>query len=198
MNIHIKYGFAVLFGILVGGTGAAQTKWNLDNSHTNIKFTVTHLVISEVEGSFKTFSGSMTASKPDFTDAQIEFTVSVASITTDNEMRDGQLKSDDFFNAEKFPNITFRSISMKKTGENKYELTGTLTIRDITRRVTFDVIYGGTVKDPWGNIKAGFKATGTINRFDYNLKWNTLTEGGGAVVGPDVRMTVNAEFSKEK
>jgi len=176
----------------------AQTKWNLDNSHTNVKFTVTHMVISEVDGYFKTFSGSMTSSKPDFTDATIEFTVNVASINTDNEQRDGHLKADDFFNAEKYPVMTFKSISMKKLSGNRYELTGNLTIRDITKQVKFAVTYGGTAKDPWGNNKAGFKASTSINRFDYGLKWNTLMEAGGAMVGQDVTISINAEFAQAK
>lgn len=176
----------------------AQTKWNLDNSHTNVKFTVTHMVISEVDGHFKDFSGTMTASKPDFTDANIEFTVKVASINTDNEQRDNHLKADDFFNAEKYPVMTFKSIAMKKLSANKYELSGNLTIRDVTRFVKFAVICGGTAKDPWGNTKAGFKATATINRFDYGLKWNTLMEAGGAMVGEDVTITINAEFAQAK
>jgi polyisoprenoid-binding protein YceI len=155
-------------------------------------------VISEVEGSFKTFTGSMTASKPDFTDAQIDFSVDIASINTDNEQRDTHLKADDFFNAEKYPKMTFKSILMKKTGDKKYELFGNLTIRDVTKKVKFIVTYGGTVKDPWGNTKAGFKATATINRLEYGLKWNTLTEAGGAVVGSDVTININAEFAQQK
>jgi polyisoprenoid-binding protein YceI len=155
-------------------------------------------VISEVEGAFKTFTGSMTASKPDFSDAQIEFSVDIASVNTDNEQRDKHLKSDDFFNAEKFPKMTFKSNSMKKISGNKYELTGDLTIRDVTKKVKFAVTYGGTVKDPWGNTKAGFKATATINRLDYGLKWNSMLETGGAVVGPEVTININAEFAQAK
>ena len=185
-------------GLLISTTVNAQTKWSLDNAHTGVKFTVTHLVISEVEGSFKSFSGSMTASKPDFTDAQIDFSVDIASINTDNEMRDKHLKSDDFFNAEKFPKMTFKSISMKKINDKKYELTGNLTIRDVTKKVKFDVNYGGTAKDPYGNIKSGFKATTVINRLEYGLKWNTLTEAGGAMVGSDVTIVINAEFAQQK
>ena len=176
----------------------AQTKWNIDNSHSNVKFTVTHLVISEVDGAFKSFDGTMTASKPDFTDAQIEFSVDIASVNTDNEKRDEHLKADDFFNAEKFPKMTFKSVSMKKLTGNKYELTGDLKIRDITKRVKFSVTYGGTVKDPWGNTKAGFKATTTIDRLAYGLKWNSMMEAGGAVVGKDVVININAEFTQAK
>lgn len=195
-----KINFLMLGAILLLSAvrTEAQTKWNLDNSHTNVKFTVTHMVISEVDGHFKSFSGTMTAAKPDFTDANIEFTVNVASINTDNEQRDGHLKADDFFNAEKYPVMTFKSTSMKKLSGNRYELTGDLTIRDVTKRVKFAVTYGGTAKDPWGNTKAGFKASTTINRFDYGLKWNTLMEAGGAMVGQDVTISINAEFAQAK
>jgi polyisoprenoid-binding protein YceI len=179
-------------------TGQSQTKWNLDNSHSNVKFTVTHLLISEVDGHFKTFEGSMAASKPDFTDAKIEFSVDVNSISTDNEMRDNHLKGDDFFNAEKFPKMKFSSLEFKKINDKKYELTGNLTIRDVTKKVKFDVVYGGQTKDPWGNQKVGFKAQTTVNRLEYGLKWNTLTEAGGAVVGPEVEITINVAFAKEK
>ena len=191
----------LVFGVILFVTGltlSAQTKWNPDFAHSSIKFTATHLVISEVEGNFKTFNGSMESSKPDFTDASINFSVDIASINTDNEKRDAHLKSDDFFNAEKYPKLTFKGKSFKKIKDNKYQLKGDLTIRDITKPVTFDVTYGGTAKDPWGNTHAAFKATTTINRFDYNLKWNTLTEAGGAVVGKDIEIRVNMEFIPEK
>lgn len=188
----------MLAATVAAGQLQAQTNWMVDNSHSQVMFTVSHLVISEVTGSFKKFNGTIKASKPDFTDAQIDFTIDVNSVNTDNEMRDTHLKSDDFFNAEKFPNMTFKGKSFKKVNGNKYQLTGDLTIRDITKTITLDVVYAGTVKDPWGNIKAGFKIKGTVKRFDYNLKWNTLTEAGGAVVGEDVEFTVNLELAQAK
>ena len=198
MKTKVNFIIALVIGLLFIGRTEAQTKWALDNAHTGVKFTVSHLVISEVEGSFKTFTGSMTAAKPDFTDAQIDFSVDIASVSTDNDQRDAHLKSDDFFNAEKFPKMTFKSIVMKKVSDKKYELFGNLTIRDITKKVKFIVSYGGTMKDPWGNTKIGFKATTTINRLDYGLKWNTLTETGGAVVGSEVTIIINAEFAQQK
>ena len=176
----------------------AQDTWTLDKGHSSAKFAVKHLLVSETEGQFKVFSGTVKAKDDSFTDAQIEFAVDVTSINTDDEKRDGHLKSDDFFNAEKFPQMKFVGKSFKKTGKGKYKLVGDLTIRDITKSVTFDVDFGGVVKDPWGNTKAGFKATTTINRFDYNLKWNTLLEGGGAVVGKDVKIVANIELAKAK
>ena len=176
----------------------AQTKWNVDAVHSNVRFTVPHLVISEVEGSFKKFSGEVVAAKPDFTDAAVNFTIDVNSIDTDNEMRDKHLKADDFFNAEQFPNATFKSTSFKKVSGNKYKLAGNLTIHNVTKPVTFDVVYGGTAKDGYGNTKAGFKATTVINRFDYGLKWNALTEAGGATVGQDITIDLKLEFAQAK
>jgi polyisoprenoid-binding protein YceI len=177
---------------------AQSNSWKLDNSHASVKFTVTHLVISEVEGKFKTFDGAFTSTKPDFTDAQINFSVDVNSIDTDNEKRDGHLKSDDFFSADKYPKMTFKGVSLKKVKGNDYVLEGDLTIRDVTKRVKFNVSNGGTIKDPWGNTRTGFKVTGVINRFDYNLKWNTATEAGGMVVDNKINITLNLEFVQQK
>ncbi|HUQ67332.1 MAG TPA: YceI family protein [Flavitalea sp.] len=172
-------------------------KWTVDKAHSNVKFNVTHLVVSEVEGSFKLFDGSMENTKSDLSDAKINFTVDVNSINTDNEKRDGHLKSDDFFNAGRFPSMKFTSTSMKSAGDNKYKLAGDLTIRDVTKPVVFDVTYGGSVA-AMGTTKLGFKAKTTINRFDYSLKWDKATESGGLVVSKDVDIIVNAELNKVK
>lgn len=177
---------------------AAAATWNVDPTHTTVKFTVSHLVVSEVDGRFKVFNGKVESTNADFNNAKVSFDVDVNSINTDNEMRDGHLKGDDFFNAEKYPKMTFTSTSFRKVKGSSYVLEGNLTIRDVTKKVTFAVTYGGTMKDPWGNIKAGFKATGKISRKAYNLKWNTLTESGGAVVGDEVAITVNLEVAKAK
>lgn len=174
------------------------TSWSLDNSHSSVKFTVEHLVISEVEGSFKMFDGKVVSPSEDFTNAVVNFTVDVNSINTDNEKRDGHLKSDDFFNAEKYPKMSFTSTSFKKVKGNAYTLEGNLTIRDVTKKVKFAVVYGGTVKDPYGNIKAGFKASSKISRKEYGLKWSAMTEAGGAVVGDDVNMIINVELAQNK
>lgn len=174
----------------------ASSKWTIDKAHSNVKFTVTHMVVSETDGNFKIFSGSMENSKPDFSDAKIEFSVDVSSINTENENRDKHLKGDDFFNAEKYPQMKFVSTSFTPAGDNKYKLSGNLTIRDVTKPVVFDVTYGGSVNDR-GGVKAGFKATTTINRFDYNLKWDKVTEAGGLVVSKEVNITVNVELMKK-
>lgn len=177
---------------------AVASNWNVDPAHTSVKFTVQHMTISEVEGSFKVFSGSIASPAADFNNAKVKFDIDVNSINTDNDMRDKHLKSDDFFNAEKYPKMTFTSTSFKHVSGKAYKLEGDLTIRDVTKRVAFNVYYGGTTKDPYGNIKAGFKAAGKISRKAYNLKWSAVTEAGGAVVGDDVTMNLNLEFAQQK
>lgn len=194
----VKFRFAallVLFGFI---SINAQSKWTVDKSHSKVQFSVTHLIISEVTGQFKSFDANVEASKDDFTEAKIEFAADVNSINTDNEDRDKHLKADDFFNAEKFPKITFVGKSFKKVGDKSYKLVGDFTIRDITKEVTLDVVYNGSGKDPWGNTKAGFKIKGEVNRFDYDLKWNSLMEAGGAVVGKTVAIVVDLELQKVK
>jgi len=184
--------------LLVTGANAQTTKWNNDPTHSSIKFTVSHLTVSEVEGRFKSFSGTIESPTADFNNAQVAFSAEVPSITTDDDTRDKHLKSDDFFNAEKYPKMTFKSTSFKKVKNNIYSLEGDLTIRDVTKKVKFVVLYGGIMVDPWGNTKAGFKATGKVSRKEYGLKWNTLTEAGGAVVGDEVNIILNMEFAKQK
>src|SRR5512140_516349 len=178
----------VVMALMIAIVSPARSSWKLDNAHSKAKFSVTHLLISEVEGSFKTFGGTLEATKPDFSDAAVQFAVDVASVNTENDMRDKHLQSDDFFNAEKYPKMQFKSVSWKKTDDQNAVLEGDLTIRDVTKRVAFNVTLGGTVKDPWGSTRVGFKATAVINRFDFGLKWNKLAEAG-AVVGKDVAIT---------
>ena len=188
------YNVTLMAILLVAATGTmAQTKWTVDKLHSNVKFSVQHMVVSEMEGSFKMFDGSMEHTKVDFSDAKINFTVDVASVNTDNDRRDGHLKGDDFFNAEKFPKMTFVSTSVQPAGQGKYKIAGNLTIRDVTKPVVFDMTHGGILKTQKGS-KAGFKARTTINRFDYNLKWDRATETGGLVVGKDVEIVVNVEM----
>ncbi|NUN10134.1 MAG: YceI family protein [Ignavibacteriaceae bacterium] len=190
--------FLTLFALL-GFTSFAQVNWNFDKSHSNVMFNVTHMVISEVTGFFKGYDGKVSSKADnDFTDAKIDFTIDAKSIFTDNDKRDDHLRSDDFFNTEKFPTITFKSKSMKKGTGNSYKLTGDLTIRDITKTVTLDVTFNGNIKDGWGNERASFKIKGSVNRFDYNLKWNSLLEAGGAVVGKDVEIVANVQLIKDK
>lgn len=176
----------------------AQTKWATDKVHSTVKFSVPHLVISEVEGQFKNFEGTIINKTADFNNAAVSFTVDVKSIDTENSDRDKHLLSPDFFDAEKYPQMAFKSTFFKKISGNKYLLTGNLTLHGVTKPAKFNVTYGGTAKDGYGNTKAGFKATGQINRFDYGLKWNALTEAGGATVGKDVTIDLKLELTQQK
>jgi len=183
---------------VIGYTVSAQSKWNVDASHSNVKFSVSHMVISEVEGSFSGYEGTLDAPGADFNNSTINFSVNVGTVNTNSEQRDGHLKSADFFDVTKYPTMNFKSTSFKKTTGNNYQLEGNLTIKGVTKKVTFDVTYGGTVKDPYGNIKAGFKAKGSIKRMDYGLTWSALTEAGGMVVGDEVSIMFNIELAKAK
>lgn len=136
------------------------------------------------------------ASEPCFSDDATVFSIDAAGINTESDLRDKHLQSDDFFNAEKYPKIQFTSVSWKKIEGRNYRLVDDMTIRDTTKRISFDVVYGGTTKDGYGKTSAGFNATTVIDRFDYNLKWNALTEAG-AVVGKGVAITLNLEFVKQ-
>lgn len=186
--------------LLVMGLGAtAQTNWKVDGSHSKLGFSVTHLMVSETEGKFKVYEGTVASkSETDFTDAKIEFSVDVNSINTDDEKRDGHLKSPDFFDAANHPKMTFKATSMK-AGKIKgtYDLEGDLTMRGVTKKVKLLAIGASkAVKDPWGNTKYAFKVTGKLNRVDYGLKWNAAIEAGGVVVSEEVKIDCTIELTK--
>lgn len=172
------------------------TKWGIDSIHSEITFKVKHLVISTVTGKFTDFDASAETENDNFEDANIRFEASVNSIDTGNEDRDNHLKSDDFFNAEEHPKMIFESTQFKRTGEDEYRLIGNLTIRGNTQPVELKAEYGGTVQDPYGNTKTGFEVTGKINRKDFGLKWNAVTEAGNVVVSDEVKLNLNVQFVK--
>jgi polyisoprenoid-binding protein YceI len=177
---------------------AASAKYTIDKDHSKVGFAVKHLMISEVTGNFKDFEGSFTfdSATGDVSDAT--FTVKTASVNTDNAKRDEHLQSPDFFDSAKYPNMTLKNSKLKKAGKDKYKWTGDLTIRDVTKPVSFDLTQIGTVKDPWGNTRVGFHAEGKINRTEYGLKWNKALEGGGLTVGEDVKIILDAEAIQAK
>ena len=172
------------------------TKWVLDPMHSEVQFKVKHLVISTVSGNFKTFEGQLETENDTFEDAKIEFSLDVNSIDTNQEQRDGHLKSAEFFDAEKYPKITFKSTSFKKAGD-EYELKGDLTIKDVTKPVTLTVEHGGSAADFYGNTKAGFDITGKINRKEFGLTWDGVTEAGSVVVGEDIKLVISVQFTKQ-
>lgn len=187
---------ALMLGLLISGSVFAQTKWGLDKAHSNVVFAVTHMTVAETTGSFKEYDINVTSPSEDFNGADVVFTAKTASINTENERRDGHLKSPDFFDAEKYPEIKFAGKLVKEAG--KYQLRGKLTVKDVTKDVAFDVTYKGTLKTAQFT-KAGFKLVGKIDRFDYNLTWDkTVEAGGGLVVGKEVEFTANIELNLAK
>ncbi len=181
-------------------SATAQTNWKLDASHSKLGFSVTHMMVSETEGKFKIYEGSVDSkTEMDFTDAKIEFNADVNSINTEDEKRDGHLKSPDFFDAAKYPKITFKSTSMKLMAKTKtaYVLEGDLTMHGVTKKVKLIAIGAPkVVKDPYGNIKNGFKVTGTINRKDFGLTYNSVLEAGGVALSEEVKLDLNIELNK--
>jgi len=171
--------------------------YKIDAAHSEITFKVKHLMITNVTGSFTQFDATMESEAADFSDAKISFEADVNSVNTNNEQRDGHLKSDDFFAAEKFPKLTFVSKSFTKKSDDEYTLTGDLTIRDVTKTVDLTVEFGGNMVDPWGQAKAGFEINGKINRKEFGLGWGAVTEAGGVVVSDEVKLHLGVQMIKQ-
>jgi polyisoprenoid-binding protein YceI len=193
-----KIVLALLIIFISISAEAQTTKWNFDENHTRIGFSVVHMMISEVDGNFKKFEGEVLSNKDDFSDAKINFKIDVSSINTDNEKRDNHLRSADFFDVPNYPSITFVGEKLKKTGKNKYKLTGNFTMRGVTKKITLDVAHSGIIKDPSGIMRAGFKITGTIKRSEYGVKYNSVLDAGGVMIGENVDITCNVELVKGK
>ena len=184
----------LLFAILLAGaaTQANATEWQADASHTNVGFSVSHLFTS-VQGRFQEFEASIVFDADHPRKTVVKATAQAASISTDNEKRDKHLRSKDFFDVEKFQTLQFESTEMKEWSGKKGKLAGNLTIHGVTRPVVFDVAYRGEGADPWGNLRAGFQATLTIDRKDYGLNWNEVLETGGFLVGDEVEIRIDVE-----
>ncbi len=174
-----------------------MTTYKIDPAHSEIAFKVKHMMIATVSGNFTQFDATLQTEAPDFNNATISFEANVNSINTNNEQRDGHLKSEDFFAAEKFPKLTFVSKSFTKEDEEEYKLVGDLTIRGVTKTVELAVEYGGTMTDPYGQVKAGFDISGKINRKEFGLSWGVVTEAGGVVVSDDVKLHLSIQMVKQ-
>ncbi|NWF51082.1 MAG: YceI family protein [Ignavibacteriaceae bacterium] len=173
-----------------------MTTWKIDPAHSEINFKVKHLLVSTVTGHFGGFDAQIESSKEDFSDAKIKFEADIDSIDTKNEQRDNHLKSPDFFDAANHPKMTFVSKSVKKISDHEMQVTGDLEIRGITKEISLDVIFNGVVSGFGGIEVAGFEVRGKLNRFDYGLQWNALTEAGGVIVSNEVKIEILAEFNK--
>ena len=178
-------------------TVATKTKWVLDPAHSELLFRVKHLMITTVKGEFTKFSAEVESKGNDFSKATIRVTVDTNSVFTNEDTRDNHLRSADFFDAEKYRELTFEGTSFEKVNDENYQLKGSLTIKGVSKQIQLDVEFGGINKDPWGNEKAGFSLSGKINRKDFGLNWNTALETGGVLVGDEVKLAGEIQLVKQ-
>lgn len=175
----------------------ATSKWIVDPTHSEVQFKVKHLMITNVTGNFTEFNANATTEGEDFSTVQLEFSAPIESISTNNAQRDGHLKSGDFFDAEKHPELTFKSTKVEKVDGDTYSVYGDFKIKGITKAAKLNVELGGVTKDPYGNTKAGLSISGKINRNDYGLTWNAALETGGVMVSEDVRLNAEIQLIKQ-
>lgn len=173
---------------------AVDTIWQVDPAHSHVEFAVRHLMISTVKGRFAEVAGTLRGDEHDPGSASIDLTIPAASIDTREERRDAHLRSADFFDVEKYDAIRFRSTRIARAGDGTFTVTGSLTIRDVTRPITLDVHAGGRIRDPWGGERVGYSTSTTINRKDFGLHWNQALETGGVLVGDEVKISVELEL----
>ncbi|MFB6468050.1 YceI family protein [Cytobacillus sp. Hz8] len=173
-----------------------KTKWAVDPAHSSVDFSIKHMMIANVKGTFHQFDAAIDADPTDLTSANIEFTVDLASVDTRNEDRDNHLRSGDFFDVENNPKLTFTATSITRKDDDEYAVTGNLNLHGVTKQETFTVTFEGQGKDPWGNEKVGFSAVGAIKRSDYGLTWNAALETGGVLVGDKVKIDLQIQAAK--
>jgi polyisoprenoid-binding protein YceI len=178
-------------------TVATPATWAVDPAHSNVEFSIRHLMISTVKGRFGGVAGSVVIDEADPGKSNLDITIDVSSIDTREAQRDAHLRSADFFDVETFPSMTFRSTRVGRIAEHEFKVVGDLTIRNQTRSVVLDVTAEGRGKDPWGGERAGFSAVGKIKRSDFGLTWNQALETGGVVVGDEVKISIDAELIRK-
>jgi polyisoprenoid-binding protein YceI len=184
--------------LIAASTVAARADvYSIDKGHSEVSFQVRHLV-TQVRGNFNDYQGTINLDPANLEHSSVDFQIKADSIDTNLPDRDKHLRSEDFFFVEKYPQITFKSKSVKKTGKDTYDVAGTLTLRGVSKDVTLPVTFLGTVKDPWGNEKAGFATDLTLNRKDYGINWNAALDNGGVVLSDDVKISINLETQKKK
>ena len=189
----------MVFAVVLILSGVANgAGWEIDKAHSSVGFSVRHLVISNVKGSFGDFNATTDFDADNLKAGSVEMTVQVTSVDTDDAKRDGHLRSADFFDAENFPVMTFKSRKVHDVAVKNFKITGDLTIRDVTKEVTFDGVFNGVMNDPMGNTKAGFSAATKVNRQDFNVKWNKSLDAGGVVVGDEVTINLELELGMIK
>jgi polyisoprenoid-binding protein YceI len=182
-----------LASMLAAPLGARAATWELDPAHSSVQFSVRHLMISNVKGEFTKLSGTITGDESAPTSARIDATIDTTSIDTRNAKRDDHVRGPDFLDTARFPTMTFRSSKIEPAGDDRWKITGDLTLHGVTKPVVLDVTATAPRKDPWGKLRAGAQATTTINRQDFGVRYNSALEGGGVVVGDEVTITIDAE-----
>lgn len=173
----------------------AKAQWTVDASHSAIDFSVKHMMIAKVKGTFHNFEAQISADPQDLTSADISFSIDLNSVDTRNSDRDAHLRAGDFFDTEKFPALTFKATAITKTDDGEYNITGDVSLHGVTRSETFAASFEGEGKDPWGNSKVGFSATGSLKRSDYGLTYNAALETGGVLIGDEVKVSIEIEAS---
>ena len=176
----------------------ANTKWALDPTHSEVHFKVRHLVVSNVSGHFKQIAATVETDGDDMSTAKVHFTADIDSISTNNEQRDGHLKTGDFFDAANHPKLIFEGTKLEQIEGENYKLHGKLTMRGVTKDVVLNAVYGGMIKDQWGHTRVGFEVSGKINRKDYGVSFGMVSDTGAIMLGEEVSISANAEFTKEE
>jgi polyisoprenoid-binding protein YceI len=175
----------------------ANSKWAVDFTHSSVDFTIKHMMIAKVKGTFHKFEANIDADPADLTTADISFSIDLSSIDTRNADRDNHLRTGDFFDIAQFPALNFKSTNIVKTDDDEYDVTGEVSLHGVTRPETFSVTFEGAGKDPWGNEKAGFSGKGSIKRSDYGLTYNAALETGGVLIGDEVKISIEIEVGKQ-
>jgi polyisoprenoid-binding protein YceI len=188
--MHTITGDTAMTSTAIAGS---RTTWTIDPSHSTIEFVAKHMMITTVKGRFAEFTGTVVADEERLADSSVEVTMQAASLDTRSEQRDAHLRSPDFLDVERYPEVTFRSTGLRGT-KDAFELTGDLTIRDVTRPITLDVTFEGEGKDPWGGTRASFSAKGKFDRRDFGLTWNVALETGGILVSNEVKINIEAQL----
>lgn len=197
MKLQWARRFAPVF-VLMAALNAQGAEYSIDSTHSKVGFSVRHMMITDVKGAFNDFEGSFSFDPEKGTVSNADFVVKAESVDTANKKRDDHLRSADFFDVAKHPTLAFKNSKLKKVSKNKFKWSGDLTIKGVTKPVVFDLEYKGSVKDPWGNQRAGFSATSKINRKDFGLTWNNTLESGGVVVGDEVTIQIDVEAVEKK
>lgn len=182
--------------LLLLGSIAHAEPWKLDTAHSRFGFAVRHMMVSDVEGTFHDVKATVDLDEKNLTKSTVEITIAASSIDTQNGDRDKHLASPDFFDAAKFPNLTFKATKIAPAGKNKFKVTGDLTIRDVTKPLTLDVTLSDPMTNPWGKTVRGVQATGKLNRHEFGLNWNKTLDKGGVLVSDEVRLVINGELDK--